>query len=362
MSEHKKDVWNVILVTVFLFAFAIGCILKPADAVSLSERRKLAQFPDISVKNIVSGKFAKGFEKYAVDQFPLRDKFLHINTSMNRKLFGRKDIDGSYVEKDAVYAMEYPMHTDSIDHAADIFHKITDAYVDEESHVYASVIPDKAKYLGEDVLKMDYDAFGKEVQKALADMQYIDIYNTLTKEDYYRTDPHWRQEKIVSTAQKLAKAMGVEISESYEQKEAPKLFYGSYAPRVPDLPGEKMYYLTNKILEECEVYDGQNGRMMEMYDLSAAGGRDPYELYLGGPLSLVTIRNKEIHNGRKLVMFRDSFGSSIAPLLATGYEETTLVDIRYLPSAMLGNKVDLTDCDVLFLYSTSVLNHSETLK
>ena len=40
----------------------------------------------------------------------------------------------------------------------------------------------------------------------------------------------------------------------------------------------------------------------------------------------------------------------------------TLVDIRYLASNRLGNYIDFTDCDVLFLYSTGVLNHSDTLK
>ena len=61
-------------------------------------------------------------------------------------------------------------------------------------------------------------------------------------------------------------------------------------------------------------------------------------------------------------MFRDSFGSSITPLLIEGYSSITLVDIRYLASNRLGKYVDFTDCDVLFLYSTGVLNNSSTLK
>ena len=38
----------------------------------------------------------------------------------------------------------------------------------------------------------------------------------------------------------------------------------------------------------------------------------------------------ECHNGKKLLLFRDSFGGSIAPLLAEYYEEVTLVDLRYV--------------------------------
>ena len=63
------------------------------------------------------------------------------------------------------------------------------------------------------------------------------------------------------------------------------------------------------------------------------------------------------------MIFRDSFGSSIAPLLAQGYARVTVVDIRYMTSAAAARLVDLTAADdVLFLYSTGVLNHSETIK
>ena len=50
------------------------------------------------------------------------------------------------------------------------------------------------------------------------------------------------------------------------------------------------------------------------------------------------------------------------PLLAEGYSKITLVDIRYMQSGLLERFLEFEDQDVLFLYSTSVLNHSETLK
>ena len=62
------------------------------------------------------------------------------------------------------------------------------------------------------------------------------------------------------------------------------------------------------------------------------------------------------------MIFRDSFGSSIAPLFAESYSKITLVDIRYLPSEMVGRFVTFDNQDVLFLYSTPVLNNSVTMK
>ena len=87
-----------------------------------------------------------------------------------------------------------------------------------------------------------------------------------------------------------------------------------------------------------------------------------YEVFLSGPKSVQKIVNPMCETDKKLIIFRDSFGSSIAPLLISGYSEITLVDIRYISSGLIGKMVDFENAQVLFLYSTSVLNNSETLK
>ena len=102
--------------------------------------------------------------------------------------------------------------------------------------------------------------------------------------------------------------------------------------------------------------------MGSIYNMEKKSGKDPYEIFLSGPRSLITIENPNCKSDKELVIFRDSFGSSIAPLLSEGYAKITLVDIRYLPVERIGNYINFKDQDVLFLYSTSVLNHSETSK
>ena len=56
------------------------------------------------------------------------------------------------------------------------------------------------------------------------------------------------------------------------------------------------------------------------------------------------------------------FRSSMIPLLIADYAKVTVIDIRYLSSDFLGRFVDFSGQDVLFLYSTLVLNNSATLK
>ena len=96
--------------------------------------------------------------------------------------------------------------------------------------------------------------------------------------------------------------------------------------------------------------------------MEKGNGKDPYEIFLGGPLSLVTVENPNAKTDKELIIFRDSFGSSLAPLLIDGYAKITLVDIRYIQSSMIGNFIEFDDQDVLFIYSTLLLNSSLALK
>ena len=62
------------------------------------------------------------------------------------------------------------------------------------------------------------------------------------------------------------------------------------------------------------------------------------------------------------MLFRDSFGSSLAPLLLSGYRKVTLVDLRYIASSQLERFITFTDQDVLFLYSSLILNGGSMLR
>ena len=58
--------------------------------------------------------------------------------------------------------------------------------------------------------------------------------------------------------------------------------------------------------------------MGSIYNMEKKSGKDPYEIFLSGPRSLITIENPNCKSDNELVIFRDSFGSSIAPLLSEG--------------------------------------------
>ncbi len=362
----KEAKITVLLLAVLFFGFSVICWVNPSKEYSLTERRKLDQFPQLSLQTISDGSFMKDFEDYTLDQFPLRDSFRNLKAWVSQNIFRKADNNDIYVADGYAVKMEYPLKESAMEYAGKRFGNIYENYLkDQAGDIYLSVIPDKNYFLGESSghLSMDYEKLYEMMKDQMPYAKYVDITDTLELADYYYTDVHWRQEKLVDVAGKLAESMGITISGAYETKTLENDFYGVYfGQSALTLPGEKLHYLTNDTLEQCTVYDYETEKTLGIYDMEKAVGNDPYEIYLSGPKSLLRIDNPNAAGEKELIVFRDSFGSSIVPLLAEGYQSITLIDIRYMQSGMLGNFVDFEGKDVLFLYSTVVLNNSETLK
>ena len=373
MSTKVKNIVLTCVMGVFFFGLAFFAWLKPADDYSYTERKTLKSFPKITWETIVNKKFMTDFESYTLDQFPMRDRFFKIKGGVNLYLFGMKNnVRGDYnyyTEDGYVSEVEYPMNEGSLDYAAGRFKNIYNMYLkNKNTNLYFSIVPDKNYFIAEDAgqLSMDYDAFINTMKEKTDYMQYIDIMDLLSIEDYYKTDTHWRQEKIVDVAQRIGEAMGVTLAGNYKENVLDHPFGGVYYGQsgLPFLKEEELVYLTSDVLDNCTVktYD-KNGKPISMgiYDMEKAYDKDPYEIYLSGSLSLIEITNPNATTDKELVSFSDSFGSSLSPLLVEGYAKVTVVDIRYMNSSMLNRYVRFNNQDVLFIYSTLVLNNSSSL-
>ena len=380
MSVKYKNITLVCVMAALIFGFSLWSILRPRDEFSDSERRALAEMPQFSLESVLNENaeesFMRLFEKYSLDQFPLRDAFRRVKAMAAYYIFNRKDNNGIYLEDGYAAKLEYPLNESSVDYAVKKFRTINERFLkNTKANVYACIIPDKGYFLAEQngYLSMDYESFYTLFAEKMSFADFIDIRETLSVSDYYRTDTHWRQEKLLNTAKTLAAGMGTALAGVYEERVLDHPFYGVYyGQSALPLPAEEIRYLTAEFMEGCTVYDHQNGKEISFYDMEKAVGKDPYEMYLSGNLSVVTIENPNATTEKEMIVFRDSFGSSLIPLLAEGYRKITVVDIRYIQSANLqvlrdqrtgAPLIDFKSADdVLFLYSTLVLNNSGTLR
>lgn len=364
-----KNIISVLLCGAFVMAMAAWCFFGPKANYSESERRALAKFPETSWENISSGKFATGFEKYATDAFPMRDFWRTVKAYTRLGLFAQKDNNDLFLKDGQIGKLEYPMKPDMMDYAANLFTKVWEKNF-PDAQVYFAMIPDKNKDLAD--LKLDYAQFETLMQEKLPFATPIEISDLLSAEDYYDTDTHWRQDKITDVADRLAAAMGTAIPEDYEKQDLELDFYGVYAGQSAMNPEpDTITVLTNEIIDglQVQILDAHTGKMVTtpVYNMDKANGKDSYELFLSGNQALVKITNPANPDGKRLVIFRDSFGSSITPLLAQGYSEVTLLDLRYLGSDFVGQLaktglINFRNADVLFMYSTLLLNNSTGMK
>jgi len=355
----------LILVWLCLVVFAW---VTPDKDISETERRPLAQFPALSGETVLSGKFMGSFEDYTLDQFPARDLFRKLKALVHYNVMQQKDNNGIYIADGYAAKLDYPVNTEALDYALGRLNFVYETYLKPNgSKVYTAVIPDKSYYLAQEngYPAMDYELLFTRVQQQMPWSSYIDITDCLTAQDYYRTDTHWRQEALLPAAQKLSAALGVTPPQwsDFTKTRLDRPFYGVYYGQAAlPMEPEEMYIMESELLDECKLYVYETGAYTQVYDMEKLSSKDLYDVYLSGPRSLLRIENPNAKGDRELIVFRDSFGSSMVPLLVQDYAVVTLVDIRYMDSRMLDRFLEFKGQDTLFLYSTLVLNSGTTLK
>ena len=368
--EKIKQYTVIGMFFLFICGFSLVHFLLPDKGFSAEERKNLTQAPTLTWETIRTGDYFAEAEAYLLDQFPLRSQFLDAKRFLDKNIF-LMDSTGGYANVGEHLTDLKPSQTlkeDQVQHAVKTFNKIIGSHP-ELAQVYFSIVPDKNYYLTQLTNQpyLDYDAL-----MALTDEiqgTKIPIDHLLTLEDYYRTDSHWRQERIIPIAEALCEAMGVPVPDSGNYHattlEGFKGIYFHLAGTDPE--PEDLIYLRSEAIDNAVVSHLTNAMETEKLDMYTEEKidkefSDSYDVYLNGPESMITIENPNATTDKHLIMIRDSFGSALAPLMVDSYAKITILDLRYLKSTYFSAaKVDFTDADLLFLCSTTMLNNARNV-
>lgn len=365
-TNKKVNMITVITVGIILFGLFIANVVTPNPEVLSSERRKASELPELTAASILNGKFMAGFDDWASDSFVLRDGFRTIRTAAVLGAFMQTDKSGIYLDKNVGAGAFKVLDESDLQLTADKLQ----AYIENLSssygglNIYFSIIPSKTDCAARDYPGTDYETVRALFEKTVTGASHIDISERIGFNVFYKTDLHWAQPGLTYTTMLLGEAMDFEAcTDYYSVRMGP--FKGAYYGQLAlPIARDEMVYLTNKDINDSRVMylDATTAEFVqgEVYDLEAFRGRDPYDIFLGGAQPLITIENPNAENDRELFLFRDSFGSSIAPLLVSSYSKITLIDLRYIDARMLDQFVEFTEGgDVLFLYSTEILGTPE---
>ena len=353
--EKFKNIIVSLTFTLFICIIFIINIFTKDNEISISERRKLEQFPKFSLTSFTNGTFFKKFDAYTTDQFIKRDDFRMLKAMLELKI--RNNYNNLYVYDDYIVEQLYPLDTESVNNMVLKINFIKDNYL-TNNNVYFSVIPDKNYFIDNGNLKFDYDKM-IDILKS-TDINYINIFNDLNLNNYYFTDSHWREETLENVVNKFSKEMNFATG-NYTIEDS-SYFKGVYASRLPiNVKEDKIKLLHNDIIDNAVVYDYETKEYIKIYNYSKLDSLDKYDVYLSGAKALLEIETNS-SSDKELIVFRDSFGSSLIPLFTSGYKKIIVVDTRYMSSKILKDFIDFDNKDVLFIYSTSLVNNSYTLK
>ncbi|MCL1804634.1 MAG: hypothetical protein FWG28_01305 [Clostridiales bacterium] len=364
MAQVKPDLRSILNALVFIVTigalFVLNLATKPPDLL-VSERRAPAKLPAFTWQSAASGSFMSRFEDYAADNFFCREGFRSIRAFTVFHILRQSDKSGLYLGLSGAGEFKPPdpaalrLSAEKIRKAADML---------AGCDVYYALIPDKSIYAGRYLPGFDLRQAELILAEILGDVPYISLEGCLNAGSFYRTDLHWKQTAIADVAAEICGAMGAELDLYEYIRILAGEFKGVYAGQLAlPMDPESMIYMDNPFLSAWVLNDATLAfEECPVYDLALFRGIDPYDLFLRGPQALVRLENPYAPPG-DLYVFRDSFGSSLAPLLASAYSSVTLIDLRYIDMRILGQYMEFAPgADVLFLYSSQILNNPSVLK
>ena len=352
----KNKIITIIFI-IYITAFSILGIIIQDKEISISERRKLSKLPEFTL----SSEYITKIDKYLLDHFPLRDNFRSIKANFNYNILNKLDNNNIYLLDDYIFKSNYPTNTKSISNFINKINKIQ-TNLTKDNNQYIMIIPDKNYYLNsKDFLHIDYNYIYNEIDKL--NINTIDIRNIMNLSDYYETDTHWRQENLNKIVYEMSKIMNFNYHKINYQQNIYNNFYGVYyGESAINRKPEKLIYLTNQNINNLQVKYLENKNLNTIYNIDNLNSLDSYEVYLDGASSFIEIHNNNSISNKELIIFRDSFASSITPLLTEYYQKITLIDNRYINSNTYLNLIEFNNQDILYMYSTLIINNSSTLK
>ena len=230
-------------------------------------------------------------------------------------------------------------------------------YLSGASNIYYAVIPSKQYFINDKVENpFDYTSMMNIIRSGITSAKEIDLTGTLELDDYLKTDPHWKQEGLQGVLDALGETMGFTVDLSTFTKNSVPNFTGQHGYNKENFAHETMTYLTNEAIDNATVDNFQDKDFTKVYNTAKLETSTPYDMFLSGSTPLLTITNDSAKSDKELVMFRDSYACSLAPLLIENYKTITLVDLRYMASSLLPQYVDFTGKDVLFMYNDQIIN------
>lgn len=371
---------RIIIIIVFIGFFVLisgaSLIIKDREF-SPNENRYLAETPELSWDNILSGKFQDGLEDYLRDQVCFRDGWITVKTGI-QKACGDTDIGGAYVGKDG-YDFEKITPEDVDEKQVDRNIKAVEDYfmtasetIDRQKLSFL-LVPTSGLVMQEKLPKnarlFDQAKYIDQVQKAMKDYNFVDVRDTLMDHNdeyiYYKTDHHWTSAGACMAYDAWRERTGgeAETEDGLVKNVVSDKFRGSLYSKILDADSAYDEIWTYGLQKDeafgskdCTVTIDEKQQLDSIYDDEKLQEKDKYAYFLGGNYGQVHIQNQKAASkakGKNILIIKDSFANSFVPFVTQDYENIYMVDLRYYNGDMKAYLQEHEITDVLVLYNVS---------
>lgn len=371
---------RIIIIIVFIGFFVLisgaSLIIKDREF-SPNENRYLAETPELSWDNILSGKFQDGLEDYLRDQVCFRDGWITVKTGI-QKACGDTDIGGAYVGKDG-YDFEKITPEDVDEKQVDRNIKAVEDYfmmasetIDKQKLSFL-LVPTSGFVMQEKLPKnarlFDQAKYIDQVQKAMKDYNFVDVRDTLMDHNdeyiYYKTDHHWTSAGTCLAYDVWSERTGgeAETEDGLVKNVVSDKFRGSLYSKILDADSAYDEIWTYGLQKDdafgskdCTVTIDEKQQLDSIYDDEMLQKKDKYAYFLSGNYGQVHIQNQKAASkakGKNILIIKDSFANSFVPFVTQDYENIYMVDLRYYNGDMKSYLQEHNITDVLVLYNIS---------
>lgn len=241
-----------------------------------------------------------------------------------------------------------------------------------EVNIYCMVIPTAVEYYCPDKMrrrtKPQRPTIDNVISHLAPDVKAVDIYDVLgahTDEDIFlRTDHHWAPLGAFYAAQKFAEVAGVPFKplSDYERRVVHGYVGSMYGYSkdisVKNAPEDFVYYVpqgveytttyTNYTIDENYHVIGMGRPYKSAFFFRFKDGSGgAYCTFMGGDTKITCVRTST-HNGRRLIILKDSFGNALPGYLFFSFEEIHIIDSRYFTRNMVDYVAENGITDILF--------------
>lgn len=193
----------------------------------------------------------------------------------------------------------------------------------------------------------------------------VDAYSVLSQhvnEDIYlKTDHHWTSLGAFYAAQEFARTANAPVPDlsTYEVETRDGFLgsmnrYSGYHPSIKNHPETfTLYKPTNSYTTDYYNSDMTNERTDRrlILNLQSLNASEYYLVFIGTD-DVVTHVKTDCHNGRKLLMIKDSYGNALTANLTNSFEEIWVVDMRYFQKSVSEFCKEKEITDLLFMWNT----------